>query len=178
VDALMDLPREHGYAEGDSGRLVLLVNRQEGNRIRGFRSVAAGGAGLYDFIPGAGAPPRLTTETVVGDTPPAKFGDQPIIGAYGPALVAENSLIPKGYVLCVASAGPDSPFNAVGFREHPTASLRGVRLVKGENSEYPLINSFYARGFGTGVRHRGAAAVLQVTASPTYAAPAAFLGVR
>lgn len=179
VDALMELPREHGYGEdGSRGRLILLVNRQQGNIIRGFRSSASGGNGMYDFIPGAGAPARLTTEALVGDTPPATIGDQPLIGAYGPAFVAENSLIPKGYVLCVVSDGPNSQWNPVGLREHVTPGLRGVRLVKGANQDYPLIDSFYVRGLGTGVRHRGAAAVLQVTASSTYTAPAAYTGVR
>ncbi|WP_426241866.1 hypothetical protein [Nocardioides sp. LHG3406-4] len=174
VDALMELVLEHGYGEGNGGQLVLLVNRAQGNVIRGFRS---GINGSYDFIPGAGAPARITNESVVGDTPPAEVGDQPLIGAYGPAWVGENSLIPAGYVLCVASGGANSSFNPVGFREHSTQNLRGLRIVGGENGDYPLTNSFYVRGFGTGVRHRGAAAVLQVTASGTYTAPTQFAGV-
>jgi hypothetical protein len=179
VDALMELPREHGYGEdGSRGRLLLLVNRQQANVIRGFRSTASGGDGSYDFIPGDGAPARLTSETVVGDAPPAAIGNQPLIGAYGPAWVAENSLIPRGYVLAVVSDGDNSAWNAVGFREHPTNDLRGVRLVKGQNPDYPLIDSFWVRGFGTGVRHRGAAAVLQVVNSATYTVPSQFAGVR
>jgi hypothetical protein len=179
VDALMELPREHGYGEdGSRGQLLLLVNRQQANVIRGFRSTAAGGNGSYDFIPGEGAPPRLTSEAVVGSTPPAKIGNQTLIGAYGPAWVAENSLIPKGYVLCVVSDGDNSQFNPVGFREHASTDLRGLRTIKGPVPSYPLVDSFWVRGFGTGVRHRGAAAVLQVTASATYTAPSQFLGVR
>ncbi len=147
---------EHGYgADPASGRLLLLANRQEGNVIRGFRSTA-GGTGQFDFIPGAGAPPRLTTELVVGDTPPAMYGTLPLIGAYGQAWVAENSLIPRGHVLAVASAGPNSPYNVLRFREHTTANLRGMKLVKGKNPDYPLIDSYYVRGFGTGVRPKHA----------------------
>jgi len=36
---------------------------------------------------------------------------------------------------------------------------------------YPLIESFLARGFGTGVRHRGAAVAIQVVNSTTYTLP-------
>ncbi|MCP3422982.1 hypothetical protein [Nocardioides pinisoli] len=177
VDALMELVLEHGYGQGRNGRLVLLVNRAQANVIRGFRSTASGGSGSFDFIPGAGAPARLTTETVVGDTPPASIGDQPLIGAYGPAWVGENSLIPAGYVLCVSTGGDNSQFNPVGFREHPTTSLRGLNIVRGRVPDYPLQDALFVRGFGTGVRHRGAAAVLQVTASGTYTAPSQFVGV-
>ncbi len=170
VDALIENVREHGY-DAKGGQLLLLVNRQEANQIRGFR---AGASGSFDFIPGEGAPARITSEVVVGQTPPAKLGEQPLIGAYGPAWVAENNLIPAGYVVCVVTRGTNSSQNPIGFREHPTTNLRGLRIVPGPNPDYPLTSAFYVRGFGVGVRHRGAAAVMQVTASPTYTAPAGF----
>lgn len=172
VDALIGVATEHGYAD-NGGQLLLLVHEQEASQIRGFRTAAAGGEGLYDFIPGEGAPARITSEVVVGDTPPAKVGEQALIGAYGPAWVAQNNLIPKGYVVAVITRGANNAQNPVAFREHPTANLRGLRIVPG-SSEYPLTNSFYSRGFGTGVRHRGAAAVMQVTVNPAYAVPAGF----
>ena len=59
---------------------------------------------------------------------------------------------------------------AVGLREHVNTSLRGLRLVKGPNPDYPLIDSFYQRGFGTGVRQRGGAVVMKITAG-SYSAP-------
>jgi hypothetical protein len=49
-----------------------------------------------------------------------------------------------------------------------------LRLVKGRTPDYPLIDSFYNRGFGTGIRHRGAGVVMQITASGTYTIPAAY----
>ncbi|GAA1543244.1 hypothetical protein [Nocardioides humi] len=174
VDALMELVLEHGYGDGTNGQLVLLVNRVEGNQIRTFRSVAGGGEGSYDFIPGDGAPARLTSESVVGDTPPAKIGDLPLIGAYGPAFVGISSLVPAGYVIAVATGGPNSAFNPVAIRQHPQANLQGLKLLGGDNNAYPIIDSTFLRGFGTGVRHRGAAAVMQVTANPAYAVPAGY----
>jgi len=177
VDALMELVLEHGYgADPASGRLLLFVNRREGDVVRGFRTVAAGGVGKFDFIASESAPAYLTTETIVGDKPPTSIGSVPLIGGYGPAWIAENSLIPKGYVLAVVSGGDNNQYNPVGFREHVQPANRGFRLVKGRTPAYPIIDSFYVRGFGTGVRLRGAAAVLQVTASPTYTPPAQFVG--
>ena len=63
--------------------------------------------------------------------------------------------------------------NPVGFRQHSNASLRGLRLLSGAQHDYPLVDSFYQRGFGTGVRHRGAGVVMQITAG-AFAVPAAF----
>ncbi|MGW5075971.1 hypothetical protein [Rhodococcus sp. NPDC004095] len=59
----------------------------------------------------------------------------------------------------------------MGFRVHERPEYQGLRIIPGRDMRYPLIESFYAIGFGTGVRHRGGAAVIQVTASATYAAP-------
>ena len=40
---------------------------------------------------------------------------------------------------------------------------------------YPLIDSFYSRGFGTGIRQRGAAVVVQITTgTAAYAIPAQY----
>jgi hypothetical protein len=61
--------------------------------------------------------------------------------------------------------------NPVGFRQHANAGLRGLRLIPGNQSNYPLIDSYYSRGFGTGVRHRGAGIVMQITAG-AFAIPA------
>jgi hypothetical protein len=86
--------------------------------------------------------------------------------------------MPAGYLLAIVSQGSNSPFNPVGFREHLQAGLRGLQLVNPQGAEldYPLIDSFYQRGFGTGVRHRGAAAVMQITAG-AFAVPAAYATV-
>ncbi|MCB8043602.1 hypothetical protein JM654_03680 [Microbacterium oxydans] len=40
-----------------------------------------------------------------------------------------------------------------------------------DGSRYPLVNSYFTRGFGVGVRHRGAAAVMQIKASGSYQNP-------
>ena len=74
-------------------------------------------------------------------------------------------------MVAITTGGEDNLSNPIAFRQHPTTSLQGLKLVKGRNPDYPLIDSFYVRGFGTGVRHRGAGAVMQVTTNGAYAVP-------
>jgi len=68
------------------------------------------------------------------------------------------------------TGGIDSDRNPVGLRKHPNVAYQGLRHIPG-NGPYPLVDSFYARGFGVGVRHRGAAVVMLVTESASYTAP-------
>lgn len=92
-------------------------------------------------------------------------------GSYGPAWLVQSDFVPSGYVAVVATAGVDSPDNVVAVRSHPNDKYQGLRAIPGNWREYPLIDSFLVHGLGVGVRHRGAAAVIQVTASSSYTAP-------
>jgi hypothetical protein len=163
---------EHGYGRQQGSRLLLLVNRVELATIRGFR-VASGAT--YDFVPAAGqAPFLLPTNTggVVGQVP-TSVGGLPVAGAYGNWIVIESDFIPAAYMLGFATGGEQQASNPVGFRQHANAGLRGMRQVKGPDPDYPLIDSYYQRGFGTGVRHRGAAAIMKISAG-AYTIPAIY----
>lgn len=81
--------------------------------------------------------------------------------------------MPAGYVLGFVSGGEDNIGNLIGVREHENAALRGLRLLRGSQHDYPLVDSFYQRAFGTGVRHRGAGVVMQITAG-AYTVPAEY----
>ncbi len=50
----------------------------------------------------------------------------------------------------------------IGLREHANPSFSGLRLIRGNKPDYPLIESYYVHGIGAGVRQRGGAAVMQV----------------
>lgn len=54
---------------------------------------------------------------------------------------------------------------------HPSSVWQGLRLIEGNWQRYPLVESFFQRGLGTGTRHRGAACVVQVKASGSYEIP-------
>lgn len=78
--------------------------------------------------------------------------------------------MPAGYVIVAATGGLDSDMNPVGLREHVNTAYHGLRHIPGRGP-FPISESFYARAFGVGVRHRGAAAVMQVTTDATYTSP-------
>ena len=163
----------HGYGKQNGGTLVLMVNRTEGNVIRQYR-VATGAS--YDFIPAQGAPAFLLPGMgIEGGRPASSFKGLDVIGSYGPWTIVQEDYIPAGYVLAFSTGGEGQASNPVGFREHANSSARGLQLVKGAQPDYPLIDSYYRRGFGTGVRHRGAGIVMQVTVSGTYTIPTAYV---
>lgn len=175
LDALIEHLRHHGYDRTNGVTQVLLVNSREGKVIRGFRQ--ADGA-MYDFIPAAGEPSDLileATQVVSGGRPAATYGGLNVIGKYGDVLIIEDDLFPVGYVVIVGTGGRQNLNNPVGLRQHKRAELRGLRLVKGRDADYPLIDSFYNRGLGTGIRQRGGSAVMQIKASGTYTAPTQYL---
>jgi hypothetical protein len=169
----------HGYTQADGYRLVLMANTAVGNQIRNFRSAVntaqavGGNYGRYDFIPATNQPGQIipATTQLVGATQPAgSLNGLTVIGSYGPLLIVIEDWMPTDYTFAFATGGPESLQNPIGLREHANTNLRGLRLVKGRNADYPLIDSFWAMGFGTGVRQRGAGIVLQLTAG-AYAAP-------
>lgn len=169
----------HGYERINGYRTVLMVNRVEANAIRLFRSQVNGGptGALFDFIPAQGQPGVLIPQDIQVLGPgqvPATLNGLNVIGSYGDILIVEEDYIPAGYMVMFVTGGRDNLQNPIGFREHSSPGLRGMRLIKGRNADYPLMDAYYVRGFGTGVRHRGAGVVMQIKASGTYAPPAQF----
>ena len=57
----------------------------------------------------------------------------------------------------------------VGPRVVPVGPCR-ARAVPGNQQRYPLIDSYYARAFGTGIRQRGGAAIMMIGGNGTNAA--------
>ena len=163
VEDLQEQVLHHGYGEEDGSQLVILCNRAEADVIAGWRA-GVGGAS-FDFISSDTSVPYLTTEQLVGQRPQGQLNGMKISGQYGHALIAPTSLIPAGYLACVAVGG-STP--VIGLREH--ANFPGLVMIPGAQPEHPVIGSYYVHGIGAGVRQRGAAAVLQVTAG-TYTAP-------
>lgn len=168
---------QKGYGRDNGSTLILLVNSAQLATIRTFR-VSTGAA--YDFVaaPG-GAPWLLPTNTggVVtpqGSAVPSVVNGLNVAGVWGDWVIVEEDYIPAGYMLGFATGGALNAQNPVGIREHANPGLRGLRLVKGRDNDYPLIDSFYNRGFGTGVRHRGAGVVMQIRATGSYEVPAAY----
>lgn len=166
---------EHGYGSTQSARFLLLMNPNDvvSSKItcwRAGKEYATGKVPEFDFIPSSNAPARITNEVVVGATPPPEYNNLPVTGSYGKALLIESYFIPAGWVAIVATGGNRSDNNPVGFREHDKPQYRGLRLIPGPGP-YPITESFMQRGFGVGVRHRGAAVAIQITTNPSYTPP-------
>lgn len=133
-----------------------------------------GAIARYDFIPAVNQPTFVLQGggQLIGEQPTGQIFGLTSVGSYGPiAGVVESSFVPAGYVIVLATAGPRSPSNVIGVREHINASYRGLRQIPGVQPGYPLIESFYSRGFGTGTRYRGGAVVTQLKVSGSFDLP-------
>jgi hypothetical protein len=176
LETMQTLLNEHGYSVANGYQLILMVNPAAANTIRAFRFGVVNNNAVtanFDFIPSLGQPDFTlsTTQTIVGQRLPATFQGFTVLGSYGDWMIIQDDYIPTGYMFGFATGGPDNLNNPIGIREHANPALRGLRLVKGQTPDYPLIDSFYQRGFGTGTRQRSAGAVMQVTASGSYTIP-------
>lgn len=169
LDTLAASLEEHGYTIQLGYRLVLWVAKQEADIIKTFK-VDSGAKfdfvinpDLYDgkvWVPSNGSYVGGPTGRVPGE-----------IGTYGPFHVVQEDYIPSGYMVAIATGGANNLGNPIGFREHSNPAYRGLKIIPGQRSDYPLIDSFYRRGMGTGMRQRGALAVMQVKATGSYAVP-------
>ena len=180
LDEMLDDLESHGYSRSNGYDLVFLTNKQEVNTIRTFKSVQNGGTARYDFIPAQGTPNFLLPDnfrvnSANGGTQPAdSYRGIAVAGKYGDGLILMDDFIPAGYMVLFATGGRDNVNNPIGIREHARQELRGLRMVKTRQDDYPLQDSYWQRGFGTGIRHRGAGMVMQITANASYTAPAVY----
>lgn len=178
LDDMQNHIEHHGFTPSSGVELVLLVNKAEGDVIRNFRSVPNGGTSKYDFIPAQGTPSLLMPQNMIvtpGQTrPAATLRGLEVIGSYGNLTVVQEDYIPAGYMVAFGTGGASSLTNPIGIREHANTGLRGLRLVKGRDNDYPLQDSYYVRGFGTGIRQRGAGVVMKIAAAGGYTAPAQY----
>lgn len=179
LDDLIENVTEHGYTKTLGYRIVVMINKAQASVIRAFRSAASNNGTVdathadWDFIPSTGTNSSLMPRDVVlqGGQPAPTLNGLNVIGSYGDALIVQDEYIPPGYLLCFATGGPAALTNPIGMRQHANPALQGMRLVKGPNPDYPLIESYYVRGFGVGVLQRGGAAIMQVVTGTTYTAP-------
>lgn len=173
LKTLATLTEEHGYTLQNGYRNVLWVNKTEADVIKTFKAGVNGSD--FDFVPNpdyyGGAVWVPNNGTYVGGPEGRVPGE---IGTWGPFHVVEEGLIPAGYLVSVVTGGTDRLSNPIGLREHSNPSYRGLKVIPGQVSDYPLIGSFYRRGLGTGIRHRGGIAIMQVKASGNYAVPAVY----
>lgn len=175
VEAMFDHLRHHGYGEANGTQMVLLTNQAEADVIRTWRAGvtnANSAVAKYDFIPATNQPALIVPNAagLLGTQVAGNWRGLTVVGSYGPALIVQEEYIPAGYVVLLGSGGEAALQNPIGIREHRNQALRGLRLLPGNQTNYPLIDAYYSRGFGTGIRQRGGAVVQQITAG-AYAIP-------
>ena len=179
LEDLLEQIAEHGYSPQNGTNFILLANKAETDVIRTFRrgvvnnnSQTAG----YDFIPSPSQPPMIlpNAEGLLGAQPDSVWNGLPIIGSYGFWRIMEEDYIPAGYLLGLGFGGLFNLANPVGLRQHANPAMQGLRIIPGNNQRYPLVDGFYARSFGTGVRQRGGAAIMQIAASGSYVIPTTY----
>lgn len=170
---------EHGYGWDTGTQIVAFCNRSEVNQIRTFRfgqtnnnSVVAN----YDFVPALGQPALIVpnAEGLLGGQAPAVWNGLRVSGSYQDVLIIEEPLMPAGYMMFLSTGGVNTDENIVGIREHASAEWRGLRLLPGNQQRYPLVDGYYIHGFGTGIRRRTGAVIMQVTTNGSYTAPAQY----
>lgn len=176
LEDLHELIAEHGYSPQAGTAFLLLANKTETDTIRTFRRGVVnnnGATAAFDFIPAPTQPAMLlpNAEGLLGNQPAPTFGGLAVIGSYGFWNIVEEEYIPPGYLLGLGYGGRFNLGNPVGLRQHANPDMQGLRILPGNNQRYPLIDGFYARSFGTGVRQRGGAAIMQIKASGTYDIP-------
>jgi hypothetical protein len=170
-----------GYGTQPNSAILILANPDEAELITEWRagvesrqeegSETSGPIAKHDFIPAADQPGFITPHgELIGEQVPGQIFGVKVWGSYGPARLVQSDFVPSGYVAVVASYGPDSPYNAIGFRQHPNPAYQNLRSIPGAG-QYPLVDSFHQRSFGVGVRQRGAAVCIQVTTGSTYTKP-------
>ena len=178
LEDAINMLRGKGFGVGPNSKILIIAGPNESNLIQGWRagveSRTSGPKAKYDFLPSSSAPPFIRQGTLVGTVAPNDYQGLEILGSYGHGWLHETPLMPASHVLVAATSGPNALNNVCGFREHPDAAWQGLRQIPGNWSLYPLIESFWTRTFGVGVRNRGAAVALFVDAGSTYIAPPPF----
>jgi len=178
VETLVSLLEEHGYKRATGYQIVVMINPAQAPAVRSWRANvtnANAAVAQFDFVPPKGVNIILpSTVSLFGDQPAQTYAGFDVVGAYGPYLIIMDSNIPAGYMFAFATQGSATSTNLVGIREHANSSMRGLILKGGDRNQYPIVNSTYIRGFGTGIRTRGAGAVMQITASGSYTIPTTY----
>jgi hypothetical protein len=181
---LAHLVEEHGFTRSQGYNVIFLMNPADAAasvatfaRNTAFNNGAGNVTSLYDFIPTQAAnmtmmlPPGYT---LVGGLAPNSFAGLEVAGSWGPYLIVQDAQIPAGYMVAAATAGNSAQLNIIGLRQDENPALQGLVLKPGNNNAYPLIDSYFIRGLGAGVRQRGAAAIMKLdpttyTVPPVYA---------
>jgi hypothetical protein len=176
IEQMIRHVKEHGYGTRQGSQMLILAHPDDVQLASmtawraGVEYRTGGPLPMYDFIPSALMPAWISDEQIHGPIPAPDYYGLEVHGSYADAKLIQSQFVPLGWVAVVASGGPNSDHNPIALREHVNPAYQGLRHIPG-NGPYPIQDSFFARGFGVGTRHRGAAVVCKIAASGSYSAP-------
>jgi hypothetical protein len=162
---------------GLNGNIILFISEDDADDVSLLSDfVGAENAFAYDNY-GIGRDPNITVPPG-SETPRAIVTYPRAIGRIRNAgQVVTLPWMPSGYIFAM-DATSDRP---LVVRESDLAQLRGFRLTGNDvvgdpplDGPDPILNKYWERVFGVGVRNRGNGVVVQITASGTYTAPTFF----
>jgi len=167
---------EHGYTIEAGTQVICFMNRNQIKEVRKFRMGQVNNNTVeanYDFVPSRGSAAQFLDSPLglLGTLPPEFWNGLRVQGSYNDIIIIEEPFIPDGYFLMYGTGGAGNLQNLVGLREHQNPVYRGLRILPGNDQRYPLIESYYTRAFGTGIRQRAGAVVTQIKASGDYDIP-------
>ena len=179
LEEMIEHIAHHGYGSDRGTTFVFMMGRSVAQQVRKFRAGAVNNNTVtanYDFIPAATEPTLIVpnSDGLLGSRPPATWNGLRVFGSYANALLIEEDYIPLDYLLCLGSGGEGDLQNPVGLREHANVDYRGLRLLPGNQQRYPLVDSYYSRGFGSGIRQRAGAVIMQFNNAGVYAPPVGY----
>ena len=148
----------HGYGDnavgGAGGEILCFLPRDLMAKARAFTNfIPAATSQIAEILPNSGV--------IVGNRPTG--AGWRIEGTVNRTALIESTAIPAGNAVGMVTGGLLNPGNPLALRLHSNPSARGLRLNQGRN-DYPLVDSFYDAYMGGGVKHRGAAIIMQETA--------------
>ena len=76
-------------------------------------------------------PAWISNEEIHGPIPNAQYNALQVWGSYNNALIIKSNYMPRYYAALVATGGPNSDSNPVGFREHVNTAHQGLRHIPG-----------------------------------------------
>jgi hypothetical protein len=136
VEQMITHVQHHGYGLTSGKQMVILINPTDfdASGMSSWRAnveVRTGVAAKWDFIPSALMPAWISDETIHGPIPNSEYNGLQVWGSYGGALVIQSNYVPRYYVAVVATGGPGSSLNPVGFRQHVNPVYQGLRHIPG-----------------------------------------------
>ena len=99
----------------------------------------------HDFIHAKTARPTRRRIPLWDSRSRGEFHGVPVLGSYGPGRLVETPFSWVATCWWPRPAGPNSPSNLVGFREHPNTAYQGLRVIPGHWQDYPLIDAYHQR---------------------------------